>query len=309
MATIPVVEFGERRGGCGILAPVRPDLSLPRRVERRNAAFQQWEALLTNRRKRNQTGQLLVQGVRPISAALASSDHRVLALLKDGRARPSDWARETLASHGGRCAVVDVAPELMAELGERSDGIPELLALVELPADDVSRLPDELRGPVVVFDRPANPGNIGTLARSVDALGGSALIVTGHAADPWDPAAVRASTGSIFGIPVLRLPSHQPVLDWAERRRSRGEQVTVVGTDEHGEVPLTEVPTEGTTIVVIGSEATGMSSGWREACDLLTAIPMTGTASSLNAASAGSIVLYELMRRTERRAQRQASRR
>lgn len=274
--------------------PVSRGQHQPRRVERRNAVFQQWEALLTNRRKRTQSGELLVQGVRPISQAVAAG-FPVRALLSDGRARPSEWARDLMRRHPG--AVVHVAPALLAELGERGDGAPELLAVVGLPADDVDRLPPEPSGPIVVFDRPASPGNIGSLARSVDALGGAALVVTGHAADPWDPASVRASTGSIFAVPVLRLPSHQPLLAWVEERRAAGLPFTVIGTDEHGDVALTDVPVDGPTVVVIGSEATGMSSGWREACDLLTSIPMTGTASSLNAASAGSIVLYELQRR------------
>ena len=62
----------------------------------------------------------------------------------------------------------------------------------------------------MVFDRPTSPGNIGTLARSADAFGASALVVTGHAADPYDPQAVRASTGSLFALTVLRVPGPGP---------------------------------------------------------------------------------------------------
>lgn len=267
---------------------------LPSRLERRNALFQQWQALLTNRTKRTRAGEMLVQGVRPISAAIAGG-LEMRALLVDAGREPSRWAAGVLADHRGPSVLV--APELMAELGEREDGPPELLALVGLPADDLSRIPRGAPGPVVVFDRPASPGNIGSLARSIDALGGAALVTCGHGADAWDPASVRASTGSIFSVPVVRLASAAPLLQWA--RPSGGPAIPIIGTDENGEVPLVQAPLDGPSVVVIGSERTGMSAGWREACDHVTAIPMAeGTgASSLNAASAGSILLYEAMRR------------
>ena len=90
-----------------------------------------------------------------------------------------------------------------------------------MPDDDVARLEDSRRphGPVVVFDRPTSPGNIGTLARSADAFGASALVVTGHAADPYDPQAVRASTGSLFALTVLRVPGPGPVVEQRPRPR------------------------------------------------------------------------------------------
>lgn len=261
-----------------------------RSVERRNATFQQWQALLTNRAKRQAAGELLVQGVRPISMALAAGVPFV-SLLVDGRERPSSWAAELMAS--GVAPVVRVAPDLMAELGERSDGPPELLAVVRHPAvDDVAALPVRPDVLVVAFDRPSSPGNIGSLVRSADALGAHAVVVTGHAADPWDPQSVRASTGSIFSLPVLRLPGPGPLLGWA----SGPGRAAVLGTDESGDVDLPAAPLTAAAVVVIGNETTGMSRAWRDGCDLIVRIPMTGGASSLNAAAAGAVVLYEALR-------------
>ncbi|WP_116949605.1 TrmH family RNA methyltransferase [Jiangella endophytica] len=263
-----------------------------RAVERRNATFQQWQALLTNRSKRQSSGQLLVQGVRPISLAAAAGVPFV-SLLFDGRPRPSAWAADLMAS--GVAPVVRVAPSLLAELGERSDGAPELLAVVRRPDDtSLDRLPAVADPLVVVFDRPVSPGNVGSLVRSADALGAHAVVVTGHAADPWDPQAVRASTGSMFTIPVLRLPGPAPLVDWAAGR------ATVVGTDETGTVDLAEAPLAGGAVVVIGNETTGMSRAWRDGCDVVARIPMTGGASSLNAAAAGAVVLYEALRQRSR---------
>ncbi len=274
----------ERRAG----AP-----GLPARLERRNALFQQWQSLLTNRTKRTRTGEMLIQGVRPITQAIARGVE-IRALLSDGRPDPSRWARALLDAPPA--PVVELAPELMAELGEREDGAPELLALAAVPSDDLARLEPTSTAVVVVFDRPSGPGNIGSLARSVDALGAEALLITGRSADPWDPAALRASTGSLFAVPVLRQPSHREVLEWLEGRRAQGEPWRIVGLDEAGGHELSAEDLSGPTLVVVGNETIGMSAGWREACDVVAEIPMGGTASSLNASVAGSIALYEIQR-------------
>lgn len=271
--------------------------ALPRRLQRRNALFQQWQALLTNRTKRTRSGEMLIQGVRPITHAIAH-DVEIRALLSDGRERSSRWAAELLDDPPA--PVVELPGELMAELGERDDGAPELLALAAVPADDLARLSPSPSGIVVVFDRPAGPGNIGSLARTVDALGGDGLVVTGHGADPWDPAAIRASTGSIFAVPVLRAPSHQEVMDWVARRRETGEPWTVLGLDEAGGFELADADLTGPVMLVVGNETTGMSSRWQEACDRVAEIPMGGSASSLNASVAGSIALYEARRQRGR---------
>lgn len=263
------------------------------RVTARNARFQQWEALLGNRTKRQRGGEFLVQGVRPISMAIRFG-WEIRELLYSADASLSAWARETLDAVPA--TRYSVAADLMAELGGKEEGRPELLAVVALPGDDLGRIPVGKEMLVVVFDRPTNPGNVGTVIRSADALGAGGVIVTGHAADIYDPKCVRASTGSLFGVPVVRAPSHRPVLDWLATIRSTGIDVGLVGTDEDGDLGLAEYGFERPTVLVVGNETAGISAGWREACDHLLRIPMAGTASSLNAATAASIAMYECAR-------------
>ena len=275
-----------------------PEPRRARRVTTRNAAFQQWSALLTNRTKRHRSGEFLVHGVRPISQAVAHG-WSVRALLRPVGGRPSSWAEQVWAESGGERH--ELAPELLAELAQRDDGAPELVAVVGIPPDDLDRVlgdgADIGRAPLVtVFDRPGQPGNIGTLQRSIDAFGGTGLVVTGHAADPYDPKAVRASTGSCFAVPTVRAAGPGPVLDWVGEQRALGTPLQVWGTDEDGRTDLAAVPWDQPVVLVIGNETRGLAQGWREACDGMIGIPMVGSASSLNAAVAASVVLHAALR-------------
>ncbi|BCJ61954.1 TrmH family RNA methyltransferase [Micromonospora endophytica] len=271
------------------------------RVSGRNARFQQWEALLHNRNKRQRRGEFLVQGVRPIAMAVEHG-WQIRELLYDSSAQLSSWAREVLDTV--RAEKVAVSRDLMHELGGKAESVPELLAVVALPADDLSRIPVGPTMHTVVFDRPTSPGNIGTLVRSADAFGASGVIVTGHAADVYDPKAVRASTGSLFALPVVRVPAHQAVLSWVADVRADGIGMSIVGTDEHGARDVAEYDFTRPTLTLIGNETTGLSSGWRAACDQLVRIPMSGAASSLNAATAATVVLYESARQRSATARR-----
>lgn len=260
------------------------------RVTTRNAAFQQWHALLTNRAKRQRTGEFLVQGVRPVTLAVRYG-WPVTTWLYPSRQPLSQWARDLLDRVPA--TRVEMAPELLCELGEKDAAPPELLAVVRLPADRLARIPARPDLLVMVFDRPTAPGNIGTLIRSADAFGAHGVIITGHAADPYDPKSVRASTGSIFALPVVRVAAQREVEQWVADLHRDGVPVRIVGTDEHGDVDIAEQDFTGPTLVLVGNETQGLSAGWRRACDRLVRIPITGAASSLNAASAATVVLYE----------------
>jgi TrmH family RNA methyltransferase len=288
------------------------------RVTTRNARFQQWEALLGNRNKRQRNGEFLVQGVRPITMAVEFG-WKIREILINGDMKLSTWASETrdlvCATQAGTTRTgttrtgntqagatqVAVAGHLMADLGGKTDTVPELLAVVEMPPDDLDRIQVGADMLAVLFDRPTTPGNIGTLIRSADAFGASGVIVTGHAADVYDPQTVRASTGSIFAVPAVRAASPRQVLDWVAATRKRGVGLQLAGTDEKGTIEAAEYDFSQPTLLLIGNETTGLSSVWRESADHLIRIPMAPkAASSLNAATAASVVLYESIRQRTR---------
>ena len=158
---------------------------------------------------------------------------------------------------------------------------------------------------MAVFDRPVYPGNLGQVIRAADALGAGGLIVSGHGADVYDPLTVRASMGSLFALPVVRLPSHREVGEWVEGLRraaptgpdgpGTGRLQIVAGSGE-AQTPLEEVDLTRPTVLVFGNETRGLSAAYRDLADVLARIPMQGAADSLNVASAATILLYEASR-------------
>ncbi len=260
------------------------------RITAEDAELQLLVALRHNRRKREQRGEFLVEGVRAIDRCLEAGWPVRAALVPDGAAR-SAWAASVLERVG---AVIEIRPDLFARLTEREEP-PEVLVVARIPAlslDDVPRLPD---GVVVVLDRPARPGNLGTIIRTADALGARAVLTIGHGAHVYDPQTIRASVGSLFSLPVVPVPSNDGLVRWVEAWRAEAP-VRVYATDEAGDVPLRPgAALSRPAVLLLGTERTGLARALRDLADVTLAIPMAGSASSLNVAVAHGIVLHHLM--------------
>jgi len=279
----------------------RAGRSAPRalRVSRENALFQHLEALKRNRTTRHRAGELVVEGVQAINLALANG--WTINALAYAAGRPlSAWARAVLAG-AGAATRVEVSPALLARLSDKEE-TSELLAVVATPADDPHRIALGDPALVVVVDRPVYPGNLGQIIRAADALGADGLLVTGHGADLYDPQTVRASRGSLFALPAVRLPSHREVGAWLAQAGDGvpGGRLQLVGGSGEGEAVLDDVDLRRPTALVLGNETRGLGRAWRDLCDVLARIPMTGAADSLNVASAASIMLYEAGRQRRR---------
>ncbi|MEU2000097.1 TrmH family RNA methyltransferase [Rhodococcus sp. NPDC019627] len=263
-------------------------------VTARNARFQQWQSYLTNRSKRSKAGRFLIQGVRPLTLAL-DYEWPIESLLYRVDGPPlSEWARDVRGARS--IEQIGVSAELMGELGEKADTAPELIAVAKIRAPRLKDLQLQASPLIVVFDRPSSPGNLGTLVRSANAFGADAVVVVGHGADPFDPQSVRASTGSLFAMPVVTVSSVDDILAFRDARRAAGTDLHIVGTDETGSVTIDAHDFTGGTLLVIGNETRGMSAAWRAACDTVVNIPIGGAASSLGAPSAGAVALYEIAR-------------
>ena len=259
-------------------------------VSTANTAFQRLDVLQRNRTKRHRYGEFVVEGVRALNGAIGGGwTIRAFAYAR-GR-ELSRWATGVLESSSADTHF-EIAPELFDRLSEKEEPS-ELLAVAAMRPDSLDRIPVEAGMTVVVVDRPGSPGNLGTIIRSCDAFGVTGLIATGHGVDLYDPGTIRASVGSFFAVPSLTLPSHREVVAWVGDVRASYPALAVVGTSAHAPVTLRDFVWSSEVILVVGNETSGMSHAYRELCDAVVRIPMSGTATSLNAAVATSIALYE----------------
>ena len=261
------------------------------KMSARNAAFQRFETVKRNREKRTKQKVFFVEGVHPIEQAIRFGwSFEALGYAADTRL--SGWANDMRAKAKADTEY-QIAPALMDELSEREEHC-ELIALVKQRSDGLERMEQAQGSPLyVLFDRPQNPGNLGTVIRSADAFKAAGLITTGHGADFYDPQCVRASIGTVFALPFAAMGSVEDVLRWADSLPVRPR---IVGTSAHAVKRIDQIDLTGPTLLLIGNETFGLSKAWKEACDELALIPIHGAASSLNAGCAASICLYEVAR-------------
>ena len=143
----------------------------------------------------------------------------------------------------------------------------------------------------LVAERLRDPGNLGTILRTGDAVGAGALILIGDCVDPFSVEAVRASMGALFTVPVVRA-EWGAFLAWL--RAGPGQLVGLsLDTDTDYRSAVYEAP----TFLLTGNEAHGMPAEYAAACDLLVKLPMLGKADSLNAAVATAVTAYEVLAR------------
>jgi tRNA G18 (ribose-2'-O)-methylase SpoU len=262
------------------------------KVSSRNALFQQWLALKTNRQKRHRLGQFIVEGTSAIDAA-AKHGWVIDDLLYPAGRRLSDWATAHL-SRAAAARRVEMEPALLAELTDRHEGT-ELLAVARSREAQLSALPLVAPWLLVVLDRPKSAGNLGSIIRTAVSFDATALVLTGHAADPFDPACVRASVGTLFDLPIVRLPSHGELLAWVASERAR-QPLTLLGSGQHGPARVGELALGGNVVLVLGNETQGLSHAYLEACDAVVQLPTSSRQPSLNVAAAAAILLYEVRR-------------
>ena len=260
-----------------------------RKVHTENNDFQHVMVLRDNRKARRKYGEFFVEGVRCIESLLAHQ-REVTGFYFDAERQLSSWAQQILDASRARKHYA-LSSALMAKLSEKEE-TSELVATARMPDDDLSRIPIHAGLHTVLLDRPENPGNLGTSIRSSDAFGVDGVVITGHAADPYHPQAVRGSMGSLFAQRVVRSESHQQLADWSSAIRQQYPDLQIVGTSARGEKLLSELDCRRPTIICAGNETEGLAPRLAEMCDTMVRIPMRGWASSLNVSCALSIMLY-----------------
>lgn len=241
---------------------------------------------LTERKQRRRSGEFFVEGLQPTGRALeAGWDVRRLIVCDELLTQPAARASVDDARERG-IAVSFVSASVFATLSER-DGPTGLAAIVAMPQ---RTLADVGEGTVVALDRASNPGNLGTIIRTADAAGAAGVVLLDESTDPYAPAAVKASMGSVFAVPVVPATSEQ-FAAWAGERR-----LPLVATSGYAAVSLWETELPQPCALLMGNEGDGLPQHWLDRADLRIKIPMTGTAESLNLAVATGVALYAIQR-------------
>ncbi len=205
------------------------------------------------------------------------------------RARKEGWTPEHLVStlpisDWGEVKPIHVTEKIMESLSGQNNPQSALATFRQRFATDIAR-----DGVWIALEDMSDPGNLGTIMRTADAVAASGIILVGQSCDPYARECVRATTGSIFAVDVLRMerPAFQALAGtWP------GE---VVGTHLKGAVDFRR-EYQNPTLLLMGSERHGLSEELAEACKTLVRIPMNGGAESLNVATATAVMLYEIQR-------------
>lgn len=175
----------------------------------------------------------------------------------------------------GKLAAKDNPQSLLGVFKQRLAAPPKP---AEVAAGDVWLVLEEIR----------DPGNLGTILRTVDAVGAKGVVLVGQSCDPWSRECVRATMGSIFAVPIVRM-ERAAFLDWLQRWPG-----DVVATHLAGTEDFREAPYRGPVLLVMGSEGPGLSDELAAAATRLVKIPMAGKLDSLNLAVATALVLYQV---------------
>ncbi len=244
---------------------------------------------LRNRRERDHTRRFLIEGYRELRRAVDRGvEIETLYVCEALFLGPNEPELIAAARAAGAAVVdVDVEPFKKASYRDRPEGLIAVARQFETALDSLPASPTPL---FLVVESIEKPGNLGTMLRTADAAGVSAVIVNDPTTDPFNPNVVRASLGCLFTVP-LAVASTEETLD---RLRSAG--VRTVATTPDTSTLLWDADLTGAVAIVVGSEQYGLSDEWLEHAVERVRIPMSGDADSLNAAMAAGVALFEAVR-------------
>lgn len=258
-----------------------------------NPLVKEFRRLHRDRRARREAGLFVVEGIQNVVAAVQSGA-QIDALLFAPELLTSEVAHAAIASARGRgVRVEEIAASLFQSISERDNpvGIAALVRQRLATLADLHAAPGAI---YVALDQISDPGNLGTVIRTVDAVGGAGLFLVGSTVDPFHPTVVKASAGTLFALPLIPTADLPTLLDWCER-----ERVTVVATSDRAPRSYWKQRYATPLLLLMGSEAHGLPADLLNRLPHTVSIPMHGTADSLNLAVATALVLYEVRRQQQ----------
>lgn len=258
--------------------------SSPRRVEsRQNARVKELRAGLS-RGMRTAHDHIAVEGLHLVQEAIRSGLNLDAVFLQEG----SEGLLQQFPSGSAEVLILTEEVFLSATMTEHPQGV---AALVGAPQFTVQAMFPTAPGPaplVMIAAGLQDPGNLGSLVRSAEAFGATGMILLPGTVSMWNAKTLRASAGSAFRLPVLALTAEAAFTTL----RDQGVRIiAAVARDGDSEADL-----RGPSALLVGNEGSGLPEAWIAQADARVTIPFTGAVESLNAAIAGSVLLYDAMR-------------
>jgi TrmH family RNA methyltransferase len=247
---------------------------------------------LRQRKYRERLGHFWIEGIRIVHEALASG--ATVELLVHAPELLTSEHAQALVDRVAADRRLAVSARVFKSLSSREapQGLGAVVRRIDLSLEDLP-LSRELL--LVVAYCLRDPGNLGTIIRTADCVAASGVSVIEPAADLYDPRTVRASMGSLFALPLVRLPDEAPLWHWVWEARAMGWPLQIVGTSAHGTKDYRDADYCRPTAVLVGSEGPGLPDSAKARADALVRIPLRGQASSLNVAAATAVILYEVL--------------
>lgn len=248
---------------------------------------------LAQRKHRERQGRFAVEGLQLLHMALDAGCSPIESFYcPEMLAGPTSQA---LVEHlqKGRARPTPVSSNVMQAISDRDapQGIVTVFPIVIPVLEDVAFGGQDSADLVVVVDRLQDPGNLGTLIRTADAVGARAVVCVEPCVDAHDPKTVRSTMGSLFNLPVVRAPDVEALFALLHARGMRS-----VGADVYHGNLWGEGTWRGNVALVMGNEARGLSDDVRDHIQAWCRLPMVGKAESLNVAIAGGILMYAWLR-------------
>jgi len=245
---------------------------------------------LGDRKARSQQGLFLVEGVRIVLEAIqqrADIEYLVISpeLIKSEKA--VDWIEPFQKQHPEK--VILVTPDVFRSLSHK-DGPQGVAAIIHQKWSNLADIRPEVCDCWVALDEVADPGNLGTIMRTIDGAGARGLILLDQSTDPYDPTALRGSMGAIFSVPIVK-SSFDEFAAWV-----RQNKIQVIGSSDHGDQDYHHIEYPNPLVLLMGSERQGLDQKHFDLCHRIASIPMRGRSDSLNLAVATGILLYEIER-------------
>lgn len=255
-----------------------------------NAEYQIIQALKLNRTKRHKAQEAFVEGIESIKQ-VASAGLEITRIITADVEHLSTWSKE-LIRNNPKAKLIEMAFDLYKSLCDR-DEPSEIVVTTKVDFLSLGDLQLPEKPFVLVFDRPSDMGNLGSIVRSANSFGVDAILLIGHGVDLYDPKVIRSSLGSVFHSKIVNVQSMPEFEAWISEQK-RKNNLNVVGTDSTGDVSLMNHKLARPVAVVLGNEAKGMSVALKNLCDYVVSIPVEGAVNSLNVACAGSIILWDV---------------